>query len=127
MRIYHAFGSGEIIREVAGMEAGYDEVKAVSPAWKAVSGGRLGERSNTDRQRLEKPSDLSPLTNPNFVHAVMSSMQAREEQARPGLEHRPRSNVQGGKPWPGLGRRVEVMYLDGSVDGAAGEMGKMSI
>jgi len=29
VRIYHAFGSGEIIREVAGMEAGYDEVKAV--------------------------------------------------------------------------------------------------
>jgi type 2A phosphatase activator TIP41 len=32
VRIYHAFGSGEIIREVVGMEAGYDAVKAVSNA-----------------------------------------------------------------------------------------------
>ena len=30
VRIYHAFGSGEIVREVSGMEASYDEVKAVS-------------------------------------------------------------------------------------------------
>ena len=29
VRIYHAFGSGEIIREVAGMEAEYEAVKAV--------------------------------------------------------------------------------------------------
>ena len=32
VRIYHAFGSGEIIREVAGMEASYNDVKAVSRA-----------------------------------------------------------------------------------------------
>lgn len=30
VRIYHAFGSGEVIREVTGMEASYDAVKAVS-------------------------------------------------------------------------------------------------
>jgi type 2A phosphatase activator TIP41 len=29
VRVYHAFGSGEIIREVRGMEATYDEVKEV--------------------------------------------------------------------------------------------------
>lgn len=29
VRIYHAFGSDEIIREVSGMEAGYNTVKQV--------------------------------------------------------------------------------------------------
>jgi type 2A phosphatase activator TIP41 len=29
VRMYHAFGSGEIIREVSGMEAEYDDVRAV--------------------------------------------------------------------------------------------------
>lgn len=29
VRIYHAFGSEEVIREVSGMEAGYDTVKQV--------------------------------------------------------------------------------------------------
>jgi len=48
VRIYHAFGSGEIIREVAGMEAGYDEVKAVSLVWKPLSLSRSAGRVNAD-------------------------------------------------------------------------------
>ena len=31
VRLYHAFGSGEVIREISGMEADYDHVKAVRP------------------------------------------------------------------------------------------------
>lgn len=31
VRVYHAFGSEEIVREVSGMEAGYNEVKRVCP------------------------------------------------------------------------------------------------
>lgn len=30
VRLYHALGSGEVIRELKGRQAGYDEVKAVS-------------------------------------------------------------------------------------------------
>jgi hypothetical protein len=38
VRIYHEFGSGEVIRESSGMEADYDTIKAVSliflsPLW----------------------------------------------------------------------------------------------
>lgn len=29
VRLYHAFWSGEVIREISGMEADYDHVKAV--------------------------------------------------------------------------------------------------
>lgn len=29
VRIYHAFGSAEVVRESTGMEAGYEEVKQV--------------------------------------------------------------------------------------------------
>lgn len=31
IRIFHAFGTDEVIREVCGMEADYEAVKAVSP------------------------------------------------------------------------------------------------
>ena len=32
-RIYHAFGSDEVVKEVSGMEAEYDEVKMVCLLW----------------------------------------------------------------------------------------------
>lgn len=30
IRIYHQFGTDEVVREVCGMEAGYEDIKAVS-------------------------------------------------------------------------------------------------
>ncbi|WWD07480.1 hypothetical protein V865_005581 [Kwoniella europaea PYCC6329] len=75
VRVYHAFGSDEIVREVSGMEVGYDQVK----------------------RHLEKPSDLSPLTDPNWVYQKMLSL--------------PSAPSQNGKPWPGLGKRVEMLRL----------------
>ncbi|ORX34026.1 TIP41-like family-domain-containing protein [Kockovaella imperatae] len=87
VRVYHAFGSNEVIREVSGLEADYKEVKA----------------------RLIKPEDLSPLTDQNWVSETMMSLAAKsvDEQGRPRL----RSRITG-KPWPGLGRRCEVLRLD---------------
>jgi type 2A phosphatase activator TIP41 len=32
VRIYHKFGSGEVIRESLGMEADYETIKSVSPS-----------------------------------------------------------------------------------------------
>lgn len=52
---------------------------------------------------LDKPSDLSPLTDPNFVQRAMTHLSTRPEAER--------TSTRGGKPWPGLGRRVEVLRL----------------
>ncbi|WVQ79908.1 hypothetical protein IAT38_002008 [Cryptococcus sp. DSM 104549] len=88
VRIYHAFGSDEVIREVSGMEAGYEEIK----------------------QNLEKPTDLSPLTSPNWVYGVMTSLS--QLPVRPAVHHRSSSaSNRSGKPWPGLGKKVEVLKL----------------
>nr|XP_031860691.1 uncharacterized protein CI109_003734 [Kwoniella shandongensis]KAA5527763.1 hypothetical protein CI109_003734 [Kwoniella shandongensis] len=106
VRVYHAFGSDEIVREISGMEASYEEIK----------------------RHLEKPSDLSPLTSPNWVYGVMSSI--NDLPARPDLIHRSSSSSRGGKPWPGLGRRVEVLRLPRpreGVEGATDGLGKITI
>ncbi|EIW71122.1 hypothetical protein M231_01757 [Tremella mesenterica] len=76
VRLYHAFGTEEVIREAWGMEADYEMVKA----------------------RLEKPSDLSPLTDPNWVHQIINSREGPASQTK-------------GKPWIGLGRKVDVLQL----------------
>ncbi|WVQ75824.1 hypothetical protein IAR50_005457 [Cryptococcus sp. DSM 104548] len=91
VRIYHAFGSTEIIREVKGMEAGYEEVK----------------------RRLEKPTDLSPLTDPNWVYQVMQSLSSLPPQRREFIHRRSSSSAssKNGKPWPGLGERIDVLKV----------------
>jgi type 2A phosphatase activator TIP41 len=71
---------------------------------------------------LEKPSDLSPLTDANFVHRAMTHLDSRPIGDR-GPERE-------GKPWPGLGKRVEVMRLasgDMGLDQAAEGVRKMGI
>ncbi|OCF45736.1 hypothetical protein I317_00223 [Kwoniella heveanensis CBS 569] len=90
VRVYHAFGSDEVIREVSGMECTYDEVK----------------------RRLERPSDLSPLTDANWVNSVMSAITSSATAAVS-------DNGSASKPWPGLGKRVEVLVLP-RADASAG-------
>lgn len=70
---------------------------------------------------LEKPSDLSPLTDANFVHRAMTHLDSRPIKDR-GPERE-------GKPWPGLGKRVEVMKLPGvdAVDQAEEGVRKMGM
>jgi len=53
-------------------------------------------------QKLDQQHDLSPLTNPNFVHQAMQSL---------GESAMKSSSKTKGKAWPGLGKRVEVMTL----------------
>ena len=70
---------------------------------------------------LEKPSDLSPLTDPNFVQRAMTHLQnrpARDETLKPGRSE---------KPWPGLGKRVEVLRIPTGVDEVAAGVSKMGI
>jgi type 2A phosphatase activator TIP41 len=52
---------------------------------------------------LEKPSDLSPLTDANFVHRAITHLASRPKEER--------TSSRTGKPWPGLGKRVEVLRL----------------
>lgn len=69
-----------------------------------------------NEQRLEKQSDLSPLTSSNFVHGVMTSLTCDD-----GRPKRSRRNT--GKDWPGLMKRVDVLEIptsDGVVDGLKG-------
>ena len=79
-------------------------------------------------QRLEKPSDLSPLTDPNFVYMTMSTMtesQGKTVDGKPTLTHRSSSRTTG-RPWPGLGKRTEVLVLPLETT-ATDEMKKLSI
>ncbi|WRT64619.1 uncharacterized protein IL334_001552 [Kwoniella shivajii] len=90
VRLYHALGSDEIVREVAGMEVGYDEVKS----------------------HLERQSDLSPLTDVNWVYNQMLSITSRGSY-RPNINRSTSSSGESksAKPWPGLGKVVEVLKL----------------
>lgn len=42
VRVFHSFGSNEIIRESTGMEAPYEAVKSVSPLFRAAARMRMG-------------------------------------------------------------------------------------
>lgn len=119
-RVFHAFGSNDVVRESTGMQAPYNSVRAY----------------------LENPEDLSPLTDANFVNATLKKIQdgvppprrrggaaAPLPTARATVPGRvtantpptaaptaadgaqPESQAQG-KPWPGLGRFVDVLHLE---------------
>jgi len=76
----------------------------------------VGSGKIVDHQKLDQPQDLSPLTNPNFVAQALTRMGDTAKQSCEKVQ---------GKPWPGLGRRVEVMSLP--TGGVEREMGRMSI
>ena len=118
VRTYHEFGSREIVREITGMEADYEAVKRVSLYLTIMT-----ETTENCIERLEKPSDLSPLTSSNFVHGVMTSMTGAD--GRPTLSRR-----SSGKAWPGLERRVDVLLLpsdSGDMDGTRDGLENLSI
>lgn len=77
VRVYHEFGTDKVLREITGYEGSYEEVK----------------------QHLESPSDLAPLTDPNYVSRILPALTAPSMQG------------QDGKLWPGIGTRNEVMIL----------------
>lgn len=123
VRLYHAFGSGEIIRETSGMEADYDQVKAVSSPppplhtyMSTVSGPKCKMADHL--QMLEKRTDLSPLTDANWVSRTMSTINSRLPPAErdSGCE----KGREGGKAWPGLGKRIEVMRLPVTAESGEG-------
>jgi type 2A phosphatase activator TIP41 len=67
---------------------------------------------------LEKQTDLSPLTDANWVSRAMTMINSRlppSERDR-GCE----KGREGGKSWPGLGKRIEVMRLPVAVDSHEG-------
>lgn len=60
-------------------------------------------------QRLQKQTDLSPLDDANFVYQALGKITAAKADQEPSTPSKR------GKPWPGLGRRVEVLTLPGEV------------
>ena len=48
MRIYHKFGSGEVLKELLGMEADYDTIKSVSLPCFSPAQGRVVKYRGTD-------------------------------------------------------------------------------
>lgn len=59
VRMYHAFDTDEVVRECSGLEADYDEVK----------------------RYLEKPTELSPLTDPNWVYGVLQKIASKRRDS----------------------------------------------
>nr|ODO04454.1 hypothetical protein L204_00814 [Cryptococcus depauperatus CBS 7855] len=53
------------------------------------------------RQFLETPTDLSPLTESSWVYKVMTSLSGQSS----------RRSSRTGKPWPGLGKTIDVLKL----------------
>lgn len=109
VRLFHLFSSNKIIREVSGWEAPYDAVKAVRPGGSCPcpSSGDAPDRCLPllSRQRLPPPfTDLSPLSNPGWVHQVLSGADGRRVPEGIKLE-------EGAKAWPGLGKVTEVLEL----------------
>ncbi|KLT44176.1 TIP41-domain-containing protein [Cutaneotrichosporon oleaginosum] len=89
VRMYHAFDTDEVVRECSGLEAEYDEVKAY----------------------LEKPTELTPLTDPNWVYGVLQKIAAKRDGAGGAANSDCTRDHASAKPWPGLGRRVHVLRL----------------
>ncbi|KAL8283249.1 hypothetical protein RQP46_006027 [Phenoliferia psychrophenolica] len=104
VRLYHAFGSQEIIRETKGREALYDDVKRRLPS--------------------DRPDDLTPLTDVNWVSATVEALATTSPPLPPpstslGLD---RLSLTSGASvpeakfptprWKGEGRILEVLKLD---------------
>lgn len=105
------------------MEADYDQVKAVSSPppplhtyMSTVSGPKCKMADHL--QMLEKRTDLSPLTDANWVSRTMSTINSRLPPAErdSGCE----KGREGGKAWPGLGKRIEVMRLPVTAESGEG-------
>jgi type 2A phosphatase activator TIP41 len=97
VRLYHDFSSNEVIRELKGKEAPYDRVKQV----RAPLYGLRPRSSDSDAfQRLprERPDDLTPLTDSNWVANALGML----ENDRPSASTaRPVPSVTSatGAPW----------------------------
>jgi hypothetical protein len=99
VRIFHAFGSNKVIREVMGRECTYKEMKDVRISQSIVQSNPLIGPGTFEHQRLESQDDLSPLNDTNFVTQVLSSLPIA-------------SSSSSTKAWPGLGVRRELLDLD---------------
>ncbi|KAI5477055.1 hypothetical protein MNV49_006931 [Pseudohyphozyma bogoriensis] len=103
VRLYHEFGSDEIIREVKGREATYQDVKKRLP--------------------LDRPDDLKPLTDVNWVSSVMESLatgppgRPRVLPTCPPAKSMENLSLEDGKKeetvatWKGEGRVLEVLKI----------------
>jgi type 2A phosphatase activator TIP41 len=92
VRLFHRFGAPSVVRETAGWEASYEAVQACT---------------------LPPPyTDLSLLSDPGWVHQQLSAPAGRKRPAAVRLDA-------GQKPWPGLGRRLEVLDLQPAAAEAA--------
>lgn len=77
VRMYHAFDTDEVVRECTGLEAEYDEVK----------------------RYLEKPTELTPLTDPNWVYGVLQRITATRSDGGAASSPSPAAPVSTQAPW----------------------------
>lgn len=85
VRLFHSFSSPTIIREVRGREASYDDIKALLPP--------------------ERPNDLTPLTDANWVAEKVGMLRREGEKGKTVGEARDRPR------WKAEGRRLDVARL----------------
>lgn len=112
-RVYHAFGSNEIIRETKGRQASYEDIKSVSQ--KKVAQAQHMETilivDAPDLQRLptDKQDDLSPLTDSNWVGQALGMLSTDKPPSisSPSTKH----DEQATKPWKGLINKLEILRI----------------
>lgn len=124
VRLYHAFGSNEIIRETKGRQATYEEIKKVSRISPVITA--LADKI-PQRLPLDRKDDLTPLTDINWVSAQLESLAASPSSRLPpaatsrdfpssvtlsGLSLDDQARV---PPWDGEGRVLEIMEIGNTI------------
>jgi type 2A phosphatase activator TIP41 len=76
VRIFHEFGSNQVLREIRGREMTYDQVKMVMRAF--PSSAIRSSRFNTQTQCLpsDRKDDLTPLTDPEWVARILGMLES---------------------------------------------------
>ncbi|GEM06320.1 signal transduction-related protein [Rhodotorula toruloides] len=119
VRVFHRFGTDEIIREVRGREAPYDVVKArLVPSSPSRNGFALPAAASprspfgsAPSPTLEPAEDLTPLTDNNRVAGVLEELALAEDMQRELRMGDAEARLEDAKRWEGLGRRLEVLKV----------------
>jgi len=101
-RIYHSFTSYPplIVRETSGWEAPYDDIKLVCYSTMVTRFGPMIPNDLSSLQQLPSKTDLTPLTDPNFIAKALSVLTSAASQ-----------KYGAGTGWRGLGTQLEVSTL----------------
>ncbi|POY71379.1 hypothetical protein BMF94_5691 [Rhodotorula taiwanensis] len=140
VRTYHAFGSGEIIREIKGREAPYELLRnrlrgpgaagrsplpqstacaspvpsragySAAPSSTGLSSLRSGGALN-GALPSEPSEDLTPLTDSNWVAGVLEELALADEMQHGLNLERTGQQSHASQGWEGKGRKLEILSL----------------